>query len=58
MLGNLLPRYRRCCCAREKGRTPKVFKDGYLRGKCPIMLGNIVSYDCKTNLEIKRTPIK
>jgi len=22
------------------------------------MLGNNVSYDCKTNLEIKRTPIK
>jgi len=21
----------RCCCAREKGRTPEVFKDGYLR---------------------------
>jgi len=41
-----------------KGRTPKVFKDGYLRGTCPIMLGNNVSYDFKTNLEIKRTPIK
>jgi len=37
--------------------TAKVFKDGYLRGICPIMLGNNVFYDCKTNLEIK-TPIK
>jgi len=54
----LLPHYHRCCCARMKGLTPKVFKDGYLRGTCPIMLRNNVFYDCKTNLEIKRTPIK
>jgi len=47
-----------CCCARDKGRTPNVSKDGYLRGTCSIMLENNDFYDCKTNLEIKRIPIK
>jgi len=50
--------FSRCCCAREKGRKPKTSKTGCIRGICPIMLGNNVSYDCKTNLEIKRTPKK
>jgi len=58
VITNPFPHYHRCCCAREKGRTPKVTKDGYLRGTCSIMLGNNVSYDCKTNLEIKKAPIK
>jgi len=52
------PFYHRCCRVRDKGRTPKASKVGYLRETCPIMLGNNVSYVCKTNLEIKRTPIK
>jgi len=48
-----LPHYHRCCCVHEKGPTPKVSRDGYLRGTCPIMLVNNVSYDCETNLEKK-----
>jgi len=49
------------CCSillHQNWIVTKVFEDGSLRGTCPIMLGNNVSYDCKTNLEIKGTPIK
>jgi len=47
----------RCCCACEKGRTPKVSKGCYPRATCPIILGKDISYDCTTNSKIKKTTI-
>jgi len=53
-----LPDTRRIRVVTARRGDREVFKDGYLRGTCPIMLGNNVSYDYKTNLEIKRTKQK